>query len=149
MYFLEVFIMLQTKNEVLNEIKANLADYNYEGVTFDSFFNDIFNDETRNMYEDEADKEVSQFENDPDMDGYTTKDDGVWGAIDLVNQYEHDLGESSNKKHNSCEIANIIDFIRGESVLNEILYSLDLDDSDSVQDNYENVMNKVNEELGD
>lgn len=141
--------MLQTKNEVLNEIKANLADYNYEGVTFDSFFNDIFNDETRNMYEDEADKEVSQFENDPNMDCYTTKDDGVWGAIDLVNQYEHDLGESSNKKHNSCEIANIIDFLRGESVLNEILYSLDLDDSDLVQDNYEDIMNKVNEELGD
>lgn len=105
---------------------------NYQGKTFaDFFFNEFgkyprYDDETR------ADIEVSQFVNDPTLDGYITKQDGVWGALDLVEQYENDRHGKVIFKMTACNVANKIDYIRAESVLMDVLGIANLKPSDII-----------------
>ena len=105
---------------------------NYQGKTFaDFFFNEFgkyprYDDETR------AGIEVSQFVNDPTLDGYITKQDGVWGALDLVEQYENDCHGKVTFKMTACNVADKIDYIRAEAVLMDVLGIANLKPSDTI-----------------
>lgn len=122
--------MLQNKEEVLDEILDRVEDY--EGSDFDTFENEVFNDEERNMYYNEAKDELEKFVSDEDLDGYETTD-GVFGAIELIKEYEStEFGEVNTDFSNPCDIANMIDFIRGGNVFGEVMEKADLDMDDDI-----------------
>lgn len=117
--------MLQNKEEVLNEMLDRVEDY--EGSDFDTFENEVFNDAGRNMYYNEAKDELEKFVSDEDLDGYETVD-GVFGAIELIKEYENtEFGEVNTDFSNPCDIANMIDFIRGGNVFSDVMEKADLD----------------------
>lgn len=117
--------MLQNKEEVLNEMLDRVEDY--EGSDFDTFENEVFNDAERNMYYNEAKDELEKFVSDEDLDGYETVD-GVFGAIELIKEYENtEFGEVNTDFSNPCDIANMIDFIRGGNVFSDVMEKADLD----------------------
>lgn len=117
--------MLQNKEEVLDEILDRVEDY--EGSDFDTFENEVFNDDERNMYYNEAKDELEKFVSDEDLDGYETVD-GVFGAIELIKEYEStEFGEVNTDFSNPCDIANMIDFIRGGNVFSDVMEKADLD----------------------
>lgn len=122
--------MLQNKEEVLDEILDRVEDY--EGSDFDTFENEVFNDEERNMYYNEAKDELEKFVSDEDLDGYETVD-GVFGAIELIKEYEStEFGEVNTDFSNPCDIANMIDFIRGGNVFGEVMEKAGLDMDDDI-----------------
>lgn len=125
--------MLQNKEEVLGEILDRVEDY--EGSDFDTFENEVFNDDERNMYYNEAKDELEKFVSDEDLDGYETTD-GVFGAIELIKEYEStEFGEVNTDFSNPCDIANMIDFIRGGNVFGEVMdkAGLDMDEDISAE----------------
>lgn len=125
--------MLQNKEEVLDEILDRVEDY--EGSDFDTFENEVFNDDERNMYYNEAKDELEKFVSDEDLDGYETTD-GVFGAIELIKEYEStEFGEVNTDFSNPCDIANMIDFIRGGNVFGEVMdkAGLDMDEDISAE----------------
>lgn len=125
--------MLQNKEEVLDEILDRVEDY--EGSDFDTFENEVFNDSERNMYYNEAKDELEKFVSDEDLDGYETVD-GIFGAIELIKEYEStEFGEVNTDFSNPCNVANMIDFIRGGNVFGEVMEkaSLDMDDDISAE----------------
>lgn len=126
--------MLQNKEEVLDEILDRVEDY--EGSDFDTFENEVFNDEERNMYYNEAKDELEKFVSDEDLDGYETAD-GIFGAIELIREYEStEFGEVNTDFSNPCDIANMIDFIRGGNVFSEVMEKAGLDmDEDITAEN--------------
>ena len=101
--------MLQDRKDVLMNLAGNVA--NYQGKTFADFFFNEFSKYPRYDDETRADIEVSQFVNDPTLDGYITKQDGVWGALDLIEQYENDR-HCNTFKMTACNVADKIDYIR-------------------------------------
>lgn len=122
--------MLQNKEEVLDEMLDRVEDY--EGSDFDTFENEVFNDEERNMYYNEAKDELEKFVSDEDLDGYETVD-GVFGAIELIKEYEStEFGEVNTDFSNPCDIANMIDFIRGGNVFGEVMEKAGLDMDDNI-----------------
>lgn len=122
--------MLQNKEEVLDEMLDRVEDY--EGSDFDTFENEVFNDEERNMYYNEAKDELEKFVSDEDLDGYETVD-GVFGAIELIKEYEStEFGEVNTDFSNPCDIANMIDFIRGGNVFGEVMEKAGLDMDDDI-----------------
>lgn len=117
--------MLQNKEEVLDEMLDRAEDY--EGSDFDTFENEVFNDEERNMYYNEAKDELEKFVSDEDLDGYETVD-GIFGAIELIKEYEStEFGEVNTDFSDPCDIANMIDFIRGGNVFSEVMEKAGLD----------------------
>lgn len=125
--------MLQNKEEVLGEILDRVEDY--EGSDFDTFENEVFNDDERNMYYNEAKDELEKFVSDEDLDGYETVD-GIFGAIELIKEYEStEFGEVNTDFSNPCDIANMIDFIRGGNVFGEVMdkAGLDMDEDISAE----------------
>lgn len=122
--------MLQNKEEVLDEILDRVEDY--EGSDFDTFENEVFSDEERNVYYNEAKDELEKFVSDEDLDGYSTVD-GVFGAIELIKEYENnEFGEVNTDFSNPCDIANMIDYIRGENVFGEVMEKADLEIEDDI-----------------
>lgn len=122
--------MLQNKEEVLDEMLDRVEDY--EGSDFDTFENEVFNDEERNMYYNEAKDELEKFVSDEDLDGYETVD-GIFGAIELIKEYEStEFGEVNTDFSNPCDIANMIDFIRGENVFGEVMEKAGLEMDDDI-----------------
>lgn len=122
--------MLQNKEEVLDEMLDRVEDY--EGSDFDTFENEVFNDEERNMYYNEAKDELEKFVSDEDLDDYETVD-GIFGAIELIKEYEStEFGEVNTDFSNPCDIANMIDFIRGGNVFGEVMEKAGLDMDDDI-----------------
>lgn len=138
--------MLQNKEEVLDEILDRVEDY--EGSDFDTFENEVFNDEERNMYYNEAKDELEKFVSDEDLDGYETVD-GIFGAIELIKEYEStEFGEVNTDFSNPCDIANMIDFIRGGNVFGEVMEKAGLDmDEDITAENLKLFRETVQEML--
>lgn len=125
--------MLQNKEDVLDEMLDRVEDY--EGSDFDTFENEVFNNDERNMYYNEAKDELEKFVSDEDLDGYETTD-GVFGAIELIKEYEStEFGEVNTDFSNPCDIANMIDFIRGGNVFGEVMdkAGLDMDEDISAE----------------
>lgn len=140
--------MLQNREEVLEDLKSKLQDYEGGNGDFDSFFQEVYNDDPDNIYTSQAKEDTESFENDEDMDGYTTMLDGAWGAIDLVKQYETDELGQMQTKIEPCAIANMVDYIRASSVLYDVLEDAELDMNDDLSsENCEKVYKVIDEDL--
>lgn len=123
--------MLQNKNEVLDVIINNLEDY--LGSDFETYENDTFNTE-RNIGTREAALDLDKFVKDDATDYEDTDlDDGAFAAIQLVQAYEQDeLGEVNTDLTNPEQVADMIDYIRGTRVFEELLNEADFDLDDEI-----------------
>ena len=123
--------MLQNKNEVLDVIIDNLEDY--LGSDFETFENDTFNTE-RNIGTREAALDLDKFVKDDATDyEETTLEDGAFAAIQLVQAYEQDeLGEVNTDLTDPCQVADMIDYIRGTRVFEELLNEADFELDDEI-----------------
>lgn len=123
--------MLQNKNEVLDVIIDNLEDY--LGSDFETYENENFNQES-NIYTREAALDLDKFVKDDATDYEdTVVDCGGFGAIQLVKAYESDnFGEVNTDLTDPCAVANMIDYIRGTRVFEELLNEADFDLDDEI-----------------
>lgn len=123
--------MLQNKNEVLDVIIDNLEDY--IGSDFETYEDETFNQES-NIYTREAALDLDKFVKDDATDyEETTLDNGAFAAIQLVKAYEQDeLGEVNTDLTDPCAVANMIDYIRGTRVFEELLDEADLELDDEI-----------------
>lgn len=134
----EFFIMLEneyfTKDEIVETLE-NAAEYG--ASDFDELFNDMFNSDYYIIGAYKAAEALKAFTNDENIDGYKTDLDGVFGAIELVQQYETDqLGETSTPLDDPEKLANMVEYIRGERLFNEALDDAGLDvDSTTTEEN--------------
>lgn len=123
--------MLQNKNEVLDTIIDGLEDY--LGSDFETFENDTFNTE-RTIGTREAALDLDKFVKDDATDYEDTDlDDGAFAATQLVKAYEMDLdGKVSTDLTNPEQVADMIDYIRGTRVFEELLNEADFDLDDEI-----------------
>lgn len=123
--------MLQNKNEVLDTIIDGLSDY--LGSDFETFENDTFNTE-RNIGTREASLDLDKFVKDDATDYEDTDlDDGAFAATQLVKAYEMDLdGKVSTDLTNPEQVADMIDYIRGTRVFEELLNEADFELDDEI-----------------
>ena len=123
--------MLQNKNEVLDVIIDNLEDY--IGSDFETYEDETFNQES-NIYTREAALDLDKFVKDDATDYEdTVVDCGAFGAIQLVKAYESDnFGEVNTDLTDPCAVANMIDYIRGTRVFEELLNEADFELDDEI-----------------
>lgn len=125
-----------TKEEIV-EAMENAEDYSVDD--FDELFNSMFNSDYYIIGTYEAAKALETYKNDEELDGYKTALDGVFGAIELVEQYESDqFGEVSTPLDDPEKLANMVEYIRGENLFGEALSKADIDmDSEASNQNVE------------
>lgn len=123
-----------TKDEIVETLE-NAAEYG--ASDFDELFNDMFNSDYYIIGTYKAAEALKAFTNDENIDGYKTDLDGVFGAIELVQRYESDqFGETSTPLDDPEELANMVEYIRGERLFNEALDDAGLDvDSTTTEEN--------------
>ena len=123
--------MLQNKNEVLDVIIDNLMDY--EGSDFETYEDETFN-QASNIYTREAALDLDKFVKDESVDYEdTTLDSGAFGAIQLVQAYEQDnFGEVNTDLTDPCKVADMVDYIRGTRVFEELLNEADFELDDEI-----------------
>ena len=123
--------MLQNKNEVLDVIIDNLEDY--VGSDFETYEDETFN-QASNIYTREAALDLDKFVKDDAVDYEdTTLDSGAFGAIQLVKAYEQDnFGEINTDLTDPCKVADMIDYIRGTRVFEELLSEADFELDDEI-----------------
>ena len=123
--------MLQNKNEVLDVIIDNLEDY--IGSDFETYEDETFN-QASNIYTREAALDLDKFVKDESVDYEdTVVDSGAFGAIQLVKTFEeNELGEVNTDLTDPCKIADMIDYIRGTRVFEELLNEADLELDDEI-----------------
>ena len=114
-----------TKDEII-ETMQNAEDYRADD--FDELFNDLFNSNYYIIGTYEASKALETYKNDEELDGYKIDLDGVFGAMELVKKYEFDqFGDGYTQLDNPEELANMVEYIRGETLFNEALNKAGLD----------------------
>ena len=123
-----------TKDEII-KIMQTAEDYDVN--SFEDLFNSMFNSNYYITGTYEASQALGTFKNDEKLDGYKTDLDGVFGAVELVKQYESDqFGEVSTQLDNPEKVANMVEYIRGETLFNEALNKANLDmDSETTKQN--------------
>lgn len=123
--------MLQNKNEVLDVIIDNLTDY--IGSDFETYEDETFN-QASNIYTREAALDLDKFVKDDATDYEdTVVDSGAFGAIQLVKAYEQDeLGEVNTDLTDPCKVADMVNYIRGTRVFEELLNEADFDLDDEI-----------------
>ena len=123
--------MLQNKNEVLDVIIDGLKDY--EGSDFETYEDETFN-QASNIYTREAALDLDKFVKDDATDyEETTLDNGAFAAIQLVKAYEQDnFGEINTDLTDPCKVADMVDYIRGTRVFEELLSEADFELDDEI-----------------
>ena len=123
--------MLQNKNEVLDVIIDNLTDY--LGSDFETYEDETFN-QASNIYTRKAALDLDKFVKDESVDYEdTTLDSGAFGAIQLVQAYEQDnFGEVNTDLTDPCKVADMVDYIRGTRVFEELLDEADFELDDEI-----------------
>ena len=113
-----------TKDEII-EAMENAEEYG--DPDFECLFDDMVSNNDYIIGTYEAVQALGTFKNDKKLDGYTTDLDGVFGAIELVKQYEFDqFGVVSTPLDDPEELANMVEYIRCETLFNEALNKADL-----------------------
>ena len=113
-----------TKDEII-EAMENAEEYG--DPDFECLFDDMVSNNDYIIGTYEAVQALGTFKNDEKLDGYTTDLDGVFGAIELVKQYEFDqFGVVSTPLDDPEELANMVEYIRCETLFNEALNKADL-----------------------
>ena len=123
-----------TKDEIIKTMQ-NAEDYSADD--FDELFNYMFNSDYYIIGTYEASEALETYKNDEKLDGYETALNGVFGAIELVKQYESDqFGDVSTPLDNPEKLANMVEYIRGEMLFCEALSKANLDmDSETTKQN--------------
>ena len=123
-----------TKDEII-ETMQDAEDYSVND--FDELFNHMFNSDYYIIGRYEAAQALETYKNDEELDGYKTALDGVFGAIELVEQYEsNQFGDVSTPLDDPEKLANMVEYIRGETLFNEALNKASLDmDSEATDQN--------------
>ena len=123
-----------TKDEIIKTMQ-NAEDYSADD--FDELFDYMFNSDYYIIGTYEASKALETYKNDEKLDGYETALNGVFGAIELVEQYEYDqCGEASTPLDDPEKLANMIEYIRGENLFGGALIKANLDmDSETTKQN--------------
>ena len=123
-----------TKDEII-ETMQNAEDYSADD--FDELFNYMFNSDYYIIGTYEASEALETYKNDEKLDGYETALNGVFGAIELVKQYESDqFGDVSTPLDNPEKLANMVEYIRGEMLFCEALSKANLDmDNETTKQN--------------
>lgn len=123
--------MLQNRNEVLDTIIDGLMDY--EGSDFETYEDETFN-QASNIYTRKAALDLDKFVKDDATDYEdTVVDCGAFGAIQLVQAYEQDnFGEVNTDLTDPCKVADMIDYLRGTRVFEELLNEVDLELDDEI-----------------
>lgn len=131
--------------EILGKIEDNLDSY--EGLDFSTLFNDLFNSDYYIIGTYNAGKELEKYVNSLELDGYETQLNGVLGAIDLVKQYEDfNFGIVNTDLSDPEQLCNMVEYIRAENVLNNLLDDANLDIDDVVNDDSIKAIKKAIEE---
>lgn len=113
-----------TKDEII-EAMENAEGYG--DPDFECLFEDMVSNNDYIIGTYEAVQALGTFKNDKKLDGYTTDLDGVFGAIELVKQYEFDqFGVVSTPLDDPEGLANMVEYIRCETLFNEALNKADL-----------------------
>lgn len=141
---MEVHIMLQNRNEVLDELLDTMENDQDDASSFQDYLYDVFGREDRNIDHKKAVADTNAFVNDPEMDCYEVGN-GSYGAIKLAQVSE--LNPDSLDL-DPCNIANRIDLLRAQSVLSDVLEEiyLDLDDHMTIE-NVDNALKEIKDEL--
>ena len=123
-----------TKDEIIKTMQ-NADEYGAD--SFDKLFNDMLNRDYYIIGTYEAAEALGTFKNDEELDGYKTNLDGVFGAIELVKQYESDqFGDVPTQLDDPEKLASGVEYIRGETLFNEALNKAGLDmDSETTKQN--------------
>lgn len=104
-----------TKEEIIDALQE--AE-NYSADSFDELFNYMFNSDYYIVGTYESAEALGAFKNDENLDGYETRLDGVFGAIELVRQYELDqFGELDTPLDDPEKIATEVEYIRGGAII--------------------------------
>lgn len=121
--------MLTNKYFTKDEIIETLENANeYSADDFESLFDDMFNSDYYIIGTYKASKALETFKNDGALDDYATALNSVFGAIDLVKQYELDqFGEVNTPLGDPESVANTVEYIRGEHAFNKALDKAGLD----------------------
>lgn len=123
-----------TKDEII-ETMQNAEDYSADD--FDELFDYMFNSDYYIIGTYEAIEALETYKNDEKLDGYETALNGVFGAIQLVKQYESDqFGDAFTPLDDPEKLASMVEYIRGESLFGEALIKANLDmDSETTKQN--------------
>jgi hypothetical protein len=113
-----------TKDEIIKTME-NAEEY--DEPDFECLFDDMVKNCDYIIGTYEAAQALGTFKNDEKLDGYTTDLDGVFGAIELVKQYEFDqFGVVSTPLDDPEKLANMVEYIRRETLFNEALSKANL-----------------------
>ena len=113
-----------TKDEIIGAME-NAEEY--DEPDFECLFDDMVKNCDYIIGTYEAAQALGTFKNDEKLDGYTTDLDGVFGAIELVEQYEFDqFGVVSTPLDDPEKLANMVEYIRRETLFNEALSKANL-----------------------
>ena len=133
-----------TKDEIIKTMQ-NAEDYDVS--SFEDLFNSMFNSDyyITGMYE--ASQALETFKNAEELDGCKTNLDGVFGAIELIKQYELDqFGEVLTPLDEPQRVANMVEYIRGENCFNEALNRANIDvDSETTEENLKKFISATKE----
>ena len=123
-----------TKDEII-EAMENAEEYSADD--FDELLSDLFDGDYYIIGTYEASEALATYKNDEELDGYKTDLDGVFGAIELVKQYElEQFGEVFTPLEDPEKLASGVEYIRGENLFNEALNKAGLDmDSETTEEN--------------
>ena len=123
-----------TKDEIVEVLKSAK---DYDADSFEDLFNSMFNSDYYIIGTYKASEALGAYKNDERIDGYKTDLDGVFGAVELVKQYDLDqFGEVLTPLEDPEKLANMVEYIRGETLFNEALDKTGLTmDSETTEEN--------------
>lgn len=131
-----------TKQElasVVLDIMENGSEQDYSD--FEELFDACFNEDYYIIGTYKAAQALNNFKPNEDLDPINPYGlpNGAFGAIGLVQQYEQDnFGEVNTDLSDPEKVANMVAYIRGEVLFNEVLEDLELDidsDPEEIADN--------------
>lgn len=155
--------MLRTKIEILNDIEERLNDlvnkmkantdenYQVNELLLSGFdkLNKKFLEPNKDLKQ--ALKDLEQYENDPDLDGYYTDFSGVFGAMNVIcqdyafNSYENDDNTpSATIISDPCETEFCLENMRTSEVVRHVLKRAKLTNGDDLnKENYDKIKKAI------
>lgn len=140
-----------TKQELASQVLAIMEDSDGQDYNdFDELFNACFNADEYIIGTYKAAQALNDFKPNEDLDPVNSSSltDGAFGAIGLIQQYEEDnFGEVDTDLSNPEKVATMVAYIRGESLFDEVLDDLGLENdsdpqeiADNDRSNWDNVV---------
>lgn len=140
-----------TKQELASQVLAIMEDSDEQDYNdFDELFNACFNESEYIIGTYKAAQALNDFKPNDELDPVDTSSltDGAFGAIGLIQQYEEDnFAEVNTDLSNPEKVASMVAYIRGESLFDEVLDDLGLEEdsdpkeiADNDKSNWSNVV---------